>query len=148
MAENDLYITGMGNNDNIWQLIAKRGNLGLDLTGNAIIREITSGGNLKIVSKAANLTIYDLGKLTNLLSEDDDILYPHDKILMSSVVPDATEIHVLDINPATRIDPNNANSTLNIYNAYIEGKNDGTADVILRADNVIAHAYDTASSNV
>ncbi len=148
MAENDLYITGMGNNDNIWQLIAKRGNLGLDLTGNAIIREITSGGNLKIVSKAANLTIYDLGKLTNLLSEDDDILYPHDKILMSSVVPDATEIHVLDINPATRIDPNNANSTLNIYNAYIEGKNDGTADVILRADNVIAHAYDAASSNV
>ena len=148
MAENDLYITGMGNNDNIWQLIAKRGNLGLDLSGNATIREITAGGTLKIVSKAANLTIYDLGKLTNLLGAEEDILYPHDKILMSTVVPDATEIHVLDINPATRIDPNDANSTLNIYNAYIEGKNDGTADVILRADNVIAHAYDAASSPV
>lgn len=148
LAENDLYISGLGNNDNIWQLIAKRGNLGLDLSGNATIREITAGGTLKIVSKAANLTIYDLGKLTNLLGAEEDILYPHDKILMSTVVPDATEIHVLDINPATRIDPNDANSTLNIYNAYIEGKNDGTADVILRADNVIAHAYDAASSPV
>lgn len=29
-AENDLYIKGMGSNDNIWQLITKRGNMGLD----------------------------------------------------------------------------------------------------------------------
>ena len=148
LAENDLYISGLGNNDNIWQLIAKRGNLGLDLSGNATIREITAGGKMKIVSKGSNLTFYDLGRLVNLLGDEDDILFPHDKISISSVIPDAIEIHVLDINPATRIDPNNANSTLNIYNAFLEGKNDGTADVILRADNVIAHAYDAASSNI
>lgn len=147
MAENDLYIKGMGLNDNIWQLITKRGNMGLEFTGDAIIRELTAGKHLEIVSQGANLTIYDLGKSTNL-ADTDDILYPHDNILMSSVAPETVDIRVLDTNPDTRVNPNDANSTLNIYNAYIKGQSNGSADVTLRADNIIAHAYDAASSPV
>ncbi len=147
MAENDLYIKGMGQNDNLWQLITKRGNMGLEFTGNAIIRELTAGKHLEIVSQGANLTIYDLGKATNL-ADTDDILYPHDNILMSSVAPETVDIRVLDTNPDTRVNPNDANSTLNIYNAYIKGQSNGSADVTLRADNIIAHAYDAASSPV
>ena len=147
MAENDLYIKGMGLNDNIWQLITKRGNMGLEFTGNAIIRELTAGKHLEIVSQGANLTIYDLGKSTNL-ADTDDILYPHDNILMSSVAPETVDIRVLDTNPDTRVNPDDANSTLNIYNAYIKGQSNGSADVTLRADNIIAHAYDAASSPV
>ena len=94
------------------------------------------------------MTIYDLGKISNLLGEEDDILYPHDKILMGSVIPDSIEIHVLDVNPATRVNPEDANSILNIYNAYVRGNNNGNADVILKADNIIAHAYDAPSSPV
>ena len=71
MAENDLYIKGMGQNDNLWQLITKRGNMGLEFTGDAIIRELTAGKHLEIVSQGANLTIYDLGKSTNLADTDD-----------------------------------------------------------------------------
>lgn len=147
MAENDLYIKGMGQNDNLWQLITKRGNMGLEFTGDAIIRELTAGKHLEIVSQGANLTIYDLGKSTNL-ADTDDILYPHDNILMSSVAPETVDIRVLDTNPDTRVNPNDANSTLNIYNAYIKGQSNGSADVTLRADNIIAHAYDAASSPV
>ena len=147
MAENDLYIKGMGQNDNLWQLITKRGNMGLEFTGDAIIRELTAGKHLEIVSQGANLTIYDLGKSTNL-ADTDDILYPHDNILMSSVAPETVDIRVLDTNPDTRVNPDDANSTLNIYNAYIKGQSNGSADVTLRADNIIAHAYDAASSPV
>ena len=147
MAENDLYIKGMGQNDNLWQLITKRGNMGLEFTGDAIIRELTAGKHLEIVSQGANLTIYDLGKATNL-ADTDDILYPHDNILMSSVAPETVDIRVLDTNSDTRVNPDDANSTLNIYNAYIKGQSNGSADVTLRADNIIAHAYDAASSPV
>ena len=147
MAENDLYIKGMGLNDNIWQLITKRGNMGLEFSGDAVIRELTAGKDLKIVSKGANLTIYDLGKTTNL-EDNDDILFPHDGILMSSVSPETVDIRVLDVNPDTRVNQNAANSTLNIYNAYVKGQSNGTPDVTLRADNIIAHAYDAASSPV
>ena len=147
MAENDLYIKGMGLNDNIWQLITKRGNMGLEFNGDAVIRELTAGKDLKIVSKGANLTIYDLGKTTNL-EDNDDILFPHDGILMSSVSPETVDIRVLDVNPDTRVNQNAANSTLNIYNAYVKGQSNGTPDVTLRADNIIAHAYDAASSPV
>ena len=147
MAENDLYIKGMGLNDNIWQLITKRGNMGLEFNGDAVIRELTAGKDLKIVSKGANLTIYDLGKTTNL-EDNDDILFPHDGILMSSVSPETVDIRVLDVNPDTRVNQNAANSTLNIYNAYVKGQSNGTPDVTLHADNIIAHAYDAASSPV
>lgn len=147
MAENDLYIKGMGLNDNIWQLITKRGNMGLEFNGDAVIRELTAGKDLKIVSKGASLTIYDLGKTTNL-EDNDDILFPHDGILMSSVSPETVDIRVLDVNPDTRVNQNAANSTLNIYNAYVKGQSNGTPDVTLRADNIIAHAYDAASSPV
>ncbi len=147
MAENDLYIKGMGLNDNIWQLITKRGNMGLEFSGDAVIRELTAGKDLKIVSKGANLTIYDLGKTTNL-EDNDDILFPHDGILMSSVSPETVDIRVLDVNPDTRVNPNEANSTLNIYNAYVKGQSNGTPDVTLRADNIVAHAYEAPSSSV
>ena len=147
MAENDLYISGMGDNDNFWQLITKRGNMGLEFSGDAIIREITAGKHLEIVSKGANLTIYDLGKITNM-APNDDILFPHDQIGITSVSPETIDIRVLDINPDTRVNPDDANSTLNIYNAYVKGQSNGTPDITLRADNIIAHAYDAASSVV
>lgn len=146
-AENDLYIKGMGSNDNIWQLITKRGNMGLDFSGDAVIRELTAGKDISIVSKGSNVTIYDLGKVSHLL-DGDDLLFPHDQIKFSDVVPETVHITVLDVNPETRIDPDEANATINIYNAYVKGKNNGKADVVLKADKIIAHAYDAADSIV
>ncbi len=147
LAENDINLKGLGLNNNVWQLITKRGNLGVEFSGNAIIREINAGNNVNIVSRGENLTIYDLGKTSNL-SAIDDILWPHDQIEISSVAPETVDISVLDINPTNDTTPNVGNSTLNIYNAYVRGQNNGNADVTLRADNIIAHAYDAASSTV
>ena len=147
LAENDINLKGLGLNNNVWQLITKRGNLGVEFSGNAIIREINAGNNVNMVSRGENLTIYDLGKTSNL-SAIDDILWPHDQIEISSVAPETVDITVLDINPANDTTPNVGNSTLNIYNAYVRGQNNGNADVTLRADNIIAHAYDAASSTV
>lgn len=63
-------------------------------------------------------------------------------------MPETVHITVLDVNPETRIDPDEANATINIYNAYVKGKNNGKADVVLKADKIIAHAYDAADSIV
>lgn len=138
MAENDVNILGLGGKDTIWQLISKRGNLDFTLNGDAEIREITAGDNLKITSKGQNLTIYDLGKISSITT-GDDILYPHDGISFDDgdVTPEQLELKVIG-----------KNSTLNIYNAYVRGSDNGKADVIIKADNVIAHAYDAPSSVV
>lgn len=99
------------------------------------------------MSKGSNVTIYDLGKVSHLL-DGDDPLFPHDQIKFSDVVPETVHITVLDVNPETRIDPDEANSTINIYNAYVKGQNNGKPDVVLKADKIIAHAYDAADSIV
>lgn len=146
-AENDLYIRGLGKSDNIWQLITKRGNMNLDFAGNTVIRELTVGKDLKIVNRGKNLTIYDLGLTSNFADKNDDILYPHDKIELSSVSPETVHIEVLDVTPSSGTIL--GDSTLNIYNAYVKGSKDpNKKDVTLIADNIIAHAYDAASSNV
>lgn len=138
LSENDLNISGVGAKDTIWQLISKRGNLDFTLDGDAEIREITAGDKLKITSKGQNLTIYDLGKISSITTSDD-ILYPHDGISFDDgdVTPDKLELKVIG-----------NNSTLNIYNAYVKGSDDTSPDVILRADNIIAHAYEAPSSTV
>lgn len=136
MGENDVNISGLGGKDTIWQLISKRGNIDFTLDGDAEIREITAGDKLKITSKGQNLTIYDLGKISSITT-GDDILYPHDGISFDDgdVTPEQLELKVIG-----------KNSTLNIYNAYVKGSDSAEADVILRADNIIAHAYDAPSS--
>ncbi|MGN0030615.1 MAG: hypothetical protein ACI37Q_01510 [Candidatus Gastranaerophilaceae bacterium] len=146
MAENNLYISGVGDDSTIWQIIAKRGDLALTLDGDAAIREITGNGKLTLISKGQNLTVYDLGKISSLNS-DDDILYPHDGLAFESgdVIPEQIELQVLDLKQAN---PADANSTLNIFNAYVKGSDSDSADVILKADNIIAHAYGAPSSVV
>ena len=146
MAENDIFLAGKGKQDNIWQLISKNGSIDMDLTGNASIREITAAKTLKLISKAHDLTIYDLGKISNALSADD-ILFPHDGIDISGIVPETIEIQVLDTNSETQ-DSLKGNSTLNIFNAYVRGNDSTKSDVILKADNIIAHAYDASSSSI
>ena len=142
-AENDLYVQGMGDNSNIWQLITKRGNMGLVFDGNTTIRELTAGKDIQIVNKGENLTIYDLGRLPHMLNPEDDLLYPHDRIELSSVVPETINIAVLDAKGG-----DDAYSTLNIYNAFVRGTNDDKADVTLMADKIIAHASEAADSKV
>ena len=146
MAENNLYISGLSDNDTIWQMIAKRGDLDLVLEGEASIRDITANEKLNITSKGRNLTIYDLGNISTIKSADD-MLYPHDGLAFENgdVVPAQIDLQVLDLKQAN---PEDANSTLNIYSAYIEGSDNGLADVILKADNIIAQAYEAPSSIV
>ncbi len=138
LSENDINLLGLGAKDTIWQLISKRGNIDFTLNGDAEIREITAGGNLNLTSNGKNLTIYDLGKISNLTSSDD-ILYPHDGISIDDgdVTPQQIELKVLG-----------KDSTLNIYNAYVKGSDNGNIDVVLRADNIIAHAYDAPITNI
>ncbi len=140
-AENDLYVQGMGDKSNIWQLISKRGNIALSFDGDSVIRELTSGKDIQIVSKGKNLTIYDIGRVSHILDPMDDLLYPHDRIELSSVVPETVNIAVLDAKGGE-----DAYSTLNIYNAFVKGTNDDKADVTLKADKIIAHAAEAADS--
>ena len=142
-AENDLYVQGMGDKTNIWQLITKRGNMGLVFDGNTTIRELTAGKDIQIVNKGQNLTIYDLGRLPHILNPADDLLYPHDRIELSSVVPETINIAVLDAKGG-----DDAYSTLNIYNAFVRGTDDDKADVVLAADRIIAHASEAPDSIV
>ena len=142
-AENDLYVQGMGDKTNIWQLITKRGNMGLVFDGNTTIRELTAGKDIQIVNKGENLTIYDLGRLPHMLNPEDDLLYPHDRIELSSVVPETINIAVLDAKGG-----DDAYSTLNIYNAFVRGTDDDKADVVLAADRIIAHASEAPDSVV
>ena len=142
-AENDLYVQGMGDKTNIWQLITKRGNMGLVFDGNTTIRELTAGKDIQIVNKGKNLTIYDLGRLPHALNPADDLLYPHDRIELSSVVPETVNIAVLDAKGGDE-----AYSTLNIYNAFVRGTDDDKADVVLAADRIIAHASEAPDSVV
>ena len=143
-AENDLYVQGMGDKTNIWQLITKRGNMGLVFDGDdTTIRELTAGKDIQIVNKGKNLTIYDLGRLPHALNPADDLLYPHDRIELSSVVPETVNIAVLDASGGDE-----AYSTLNIYNAFVRGTDDDKADVVLAADRIIAHASEAPDSIV
>lgn len=161
-AENDIYLDGSAKGDktNIAYLVSKRGSIDFALGSDAEIHEITSNNHLHIQSRAKNLTIYNLGKLTSLGEDFNDLLYPHDKIKLGGnsmdVVPQTVAIEVLDANGGAE-----ANSTLKIYNAYVRGANNGkgsyeqyldqtfqTADVSLMADNIYAHAYDAAKSDV
>lgn len=151
-AEKDLYIKALSDdyNTNIWAMIAKTGSMGLELSGNTIIREITANGDLQIVNRGAELNIYDIGRLTHMLDVKDDLLYAHDKIAISGISPETLNLQVLDINKNTRVDKNAANSILRIANAYVKGQNapeiryiDGTTsietDIILKADNIYAN---------
>lgn len=161
-AENDIKLENVksDNPTNIWQLISKRGSIDFTLGSEATINEITSGNHLHLLSKAKDLTIYNLGKTSSFEDPFDDLLYPHDLIKLGtgedSVVPQTVAIEVLDLNGGE-----DANSTLKIYNAYVRGANNGQgayedflgqtfqkADVSLMADNIYANAYDAAESNV
>lgn len=161
-AENDIKLENVksDNPTNIWQLISKRGSIDFTLGSEATINEITSGNHLHLLSKAKDLTIYNIGKTSSFEDPFDDLLYPHDLIKLGtgedSVVPQTVAIEVLDLNGGE-----DANSTLRIYNAYVRGANNGQgayedilgqtfqkADVSLMADNIYANAYDAAESNV
>lgn len=138
LSENNINISGLGDNDTVWQMIAKRGNLDFSLSGDAQIREIAAAKNMKVVSTGENLTIYDLGKISNI-TPDDDILYAHDGIDLNSSNMASEQIALSVLGD---------NSTLNIYNAYVKGLDNNKSDVELKADNIIAHAYDAPSSVV
>ena len=148
LAENDINISDNGEFNKIEEMISKRGDITLNLDGDSEISEITSGKKLIIKSTAKNLTIYDLGKISGKNGNGIDLLYPHDDITLTGsngLVPEQIEIYVLDTNQS---DPNLAGSTLNIYSAYLKGADNGSPDVKLRADNIIAHAYEAPSSYI
>lgn len=160
-AENNIKLESAksDNPTNVHQLISKRGSVDFTLGSDGNIKEITSGNHLHILSKAKNLTIYDIGKTTSFADPSEDLLYPHDLISLGGtdgVVPQTVAIEVLDADGGAQ-----ANSTLKIYNAYVRGANNGQgsyekyldqtfqkADVSLMADNIYAHAYDAPDSTV
>ncbi len=165
-AENDINTNDLSPiATNIWQMISKRGSIETILggmSGTNIIRSITAGDHLHIVNKGKNLTIYDLGIEINMAGIDEDMLYPHDRIALvgdnRNVIPKSVTLEVLDMEGGA-----DANSTLNVYNAYLKGRdaNDTTvsdltilgvpqlaSDVTIKADNVIAHSGNASSSTV
>ena len=165
-AENNVNINDVGTDSmNIWQAIAKRGNMSLVLGGDdVLIRAITSGDNLHIVNKGKKLTIYDLGIIPDVVGNFKDMLYPHDKLSLTGsdrVVPKSIQLEVLDMRGG-----NSSASVLNIYNAYLKGRDldDQTpsdmngilpfvtgllaSDVTIKADNLIAHSANAPSSVV
>jgi len=176
-AENDINILAKANSDNelkLYQLISKRGDIGLSLESDAVIREITANKGLKIVQKAQNLTIIDIGlKVPEKTAigdispvEFNDILFPHDKIgqgvttstqqdvSSKSIIPNYINISVLD----AMENPDRGDSNLTIYSAYVKGNHgentqyyeNGTrlADVTLMADNIYANSSKAKDSDI
>ncbi len=133
-------------------IISKRGDIDLTNATNSIINYITSGGDLHILETGKELTIYNIGG--NAIGFDD-ILYPHDNIGdgTNAAVPQSIEIEVLDA-----LGGDNADSTLKIYTAYVQGRNKGQgefdangrqiADVSLMADNIYINSANAKTSSV
>ncbi len=161
-GENDVNILVRSNSKKptkINQLISKRGDVGLVLDDDGVIREITAGDHLHILQRAKNLTIYDLG-----MSHSgggfgfNDMLYPHDGLKAGggggdSVVPQSVAIEVLDSKGG-----DSADSNLKIYSAAVKGRNNGQgaydkngrqiADISLMADNIYANSAKAPDSTV
>lgn len=159
-AENDLYLRALSDDydSNVWQLISKRGNMGVEFSGNTIVREVTAAKHLDLITRGKMLTIYDLGRLPHMLDPLDDILYPHDLISLNGVVPETIKLTVLDINQRTRtLGDTDGNSILNVYNAFVKGQSkwdtingvyQPLVDITLKADTIIANAYGSPSSSI
>ena len=154
-AENNVYVDLKSNSNNplhIDSIISKRGDIDLTNATNSIINYITSGGDLHILETGKELTIYNIGG--NAIGFDD-ILYPHDNIGngTNAAVPQSIEIEVLDA-----LGGSDANSTLKIYTAYVQGRNNGQgeydskgrqiADVSLMADNIYVNSANARTSGV
>ena len=168
-AEKDIYLNGRANSVNdtkLNQLISKKGTIELVLENNASIGEITADGGLSVTQKAQNLTIYNLGMMAGgqdgTKVEFDDMLYPHDDIIISSesvepeksLIPKYVILKVLD----AADNPNRGESNLKVYSAYVKGNNgdnahyypDGSrlADVTIMADNIYANSAKAPDSTV
>ena len=154
-AENNVYVDLKSNSNNplhIDSIISKRGDIDLTNATNSIINYITSGGDLHILETGKELTIYNIGG--NAIGFED-ILYPHDNIGngTNAAVPQSIEIEVLDA-----LGGDNADSTLKIYTAYVQGRNKGKgefdsngrqiADVSLMADNIYVNSANAKDSSV
>ena len=154
-AENNIYVDLKSNSNNplhIDSIISKRGDIDLTNASNSILNYITSGGDLHILETGKELTIYNIGG--NAIGFDD-ILYPHDNIGngTNAAVPQSIEIEVLDA-----MGGSNADSTLKIYTAYVQGRNKGQgefdangrqiADVSLMADNIYVNSANAKDSSV
>ena len=154
-GENNVYVDLKTNSNNplhIDSIISKRGDIDLTNATNSIINYITSGGDLHILETGKELTIYNIGG--NAIGFDD-ILYPHDNIGngTNAAVPQSIEIEVLDA-----LGGDNADSTLKIYTAYVQGRNKGQgefdsngrqiADVSLMADNIYVNSANAKDSSV
>ncbi len=154
-GENNVYVDLKTNSNNplhIDSIISKRGDIDLTNATNSIINYITSGGDLHILETGKELTIYNIGG--NAIGFDD-ILYPHDNIGngTNAAVPQSIEIEVLDA-----LGGSDANSTLKIYTAYVQGRNKGQgefdsngrqiADVSLMADNIYVNSANAKDSSV
>lgn len=143
-AENNIYMNKTGDdNMKIHQIVAKRGDADLSLSKDVTINSITAGGRINTVSTGDNLTIYDLGVMDDSFTDFDDMLYPHDGLALTGsgrVVPETVNIEVRS--------GENGEGTLNIYTAYVKGTDDNVADVVIKADNLNAHAYDAPDSYV
>ena len=133
-------------------IISKRGDIDLKNDSGSILNYITSGGDLHILETGKELTIYNIGG--NAIGFDD-ILYPHDNIGngTNAAVPQSIEIEVLDA-----MGGSNADSTLKIYTAYVQGRNKGQgefdangrriADISLMADNIYVNSANAKTSQV
>ena len=154
-AENDVYVDLKSTSNNplhVDSIISKRGDIELKNSSGSIFNYITSGGDLHILETGKELTIYNIGG--NAVGFDD-ILYPHDNIGngTNAAVPQSIEIEVLDA-----MGGSNADSTLKIYTAYVQGRNKGQgeynssgrqiADVSLMADNIYVNSANAKSSSV
>ena len=118
----------------IGRLISKRGDIEVIFDADAVISELSAGKHLHVLQKAKNLTIESIGAINLSADEFIDILYPHDNIGGNGFisVPETISIEVLDaLNGGS-----GANSTLNIYTAYVKGANSGKGAVDINGNRI------------
>lgn len=151
LADNNIYVKGMDSEDgqkmntNVCAMIARKGDIDAEFSGDTYIGETTAANNIKITTRGKHMYIDNLGQVP---SYPQDYYGPN-----TNTVPNKVTLKALDL--GSYWDENEkpnyehaADSTIVVKNGRINGKGEGRTeegnadqDLIAVADNVYAGGY-------
>ena len=144
-AEKSIYFDGKSNDANdelsigTMRTKSEGGTIGIELSSDANIDTIITGGTINIKQKAKDLAINTISMYGNNevsgYDTAEDILYPHDRISSKSSGNGRIVLKALDAYATGKSD-----STITVNKAYIQGLGLGISDVELHGDNITFNA--------
>ncbi|MBO8430754.1 leukotoxin LktA family filamentous adhesin, partial [Spirochaetes bacterium] len=151
LGDNNVYIKGMDHdngkkaNTNVGAIIARKGDIDAEFSGDTYIEETTAQNNIKITTRGKHMEINHLGEVPN---------YPNDYYgPNNNVTPDKVTLTALDLGSYWDESENPqyehaADSTVKVNNGTIDGRGEGRdehgnadQDLIIIADNAYAGGY-------